>query len=137
MVSPTQNAPKRTEARRRLRALPHESIPWRTLLAVLALAGAGLWLSLQHHGLAGPARFREAASSGAVTARAGIGGDPHRPRPVLRVNGILTGRGGKGQVLVNGEMLSVGDTVEGARVVDITPHSVTFEFAGERFTLGM
>ena len=39
------------------------------------------------------------------------------------------------RAIVNHQVVSIGDAVEGARVVAIGPDRVTFEFADQRFTV--
>ena len=37
--------------------------------------------------------------------------------------------------IINGKILKVGDKIQGAKLVDVTPMSVTLEYHGERLTL--
>ncbi len=68
---------------------------------------------------------------------------PEKPQPLLvwpriMVSGIMGGgRAGRSTALVNGQMVSVGESVESAKVVAIDKHGVTFNFAGETRTLSV
>ncbi|MBS3734169.1 MAG: hypothetical protein KGY99_04510 [Phycisphaerae bacterium] len=52
------------------------------------------------------------------------------------VNAILVGSSGP-TAMVNGRMVRCGETIDGARVVEITRNRVTLEIAGRRHRLGM
>ena len=55
--------------------------------------------------------------------------------PAIKVNGIV-GRGRTGSAILNGKVVPIGESIEGAHLVEIGKHpSVTLEFKGERKTL--
>lgn len=54
----------------------------------------------------------------------------------FKVSGIMSGPMG-GAALINGRMISVGQEIDGARLVAMTPNTVDLEIEGVRFTLGI
>ena len=54
--------------------------------------------------------------------------------PAIEVNGIV-GREKNGSALLNGEIVAVGDSIEGAKVISIKGQTVELEFQGERQTV--
>ena len=58
--------------------------------------------------------------------------------PKLTVTGVMGGgRTVRGTVIVNGQMLTLGDAVDGARIVSIDKRGVTLSFSGETRTLAV
>lgn len=57
--------------------------------------------------------------------------------PRLAVTGVMGGRAGHGAVIINGQMLNVGETVEGARIVSADRRGVTLTFSGETRTVAV
>ena len=57
--------------------------------------------------------------------------------PSLTVNGIALSDGEKRNAIVNGMSVSVGSTVEGARVEDILEHRVRFSYGGKTFEISV
>jgi hypothetical protein len=56
--------------------------------------------------------------------------------PRLTVSGIIgTSRTSRGAVIINGQMLSIGATIEGAKVVAVEKQAVHLSFGGETRTL--
>jgi len=53
--------------------------------------------------------------------------------PSLKVQGVLWGPT-KPQAIINRKVISVGETIEGARVAKITREAVTVSFKGQKFT---
>ncbi len=58
-------------------------------------------------------------------------------RSSFKLSGIIQGNSGGGTAVVNNTFVSVGDTLNGAKVVRIRQNSVEFEIDGQRFTIGM
>jgi len=57
--------------------------------------------------------------------------------PRLTVSGLMGGGRTRSTVIVNGQMLTQGDTVDGAKIIAIEKHGVTFTFSGETRTLAV
>ena len=51
--------------------------------------------------------------------------------PVLVLNGLV-GEGAQGSILVNNQIIDVGDTIEDVRVVSISKHGAMLEYEGEK-----
>ncbi len=66
---------------------------------------------------------------------------PVRPQvlrvPHLSLQGVMGGSHGRFTAIINGNFVQVGDTVEGATVVEITEQTATLEFRGKRLRLKM
>ena len=54
----------------------------------------------------------------------------------FKVSSILMGPKG-GSAVINGRFVREGSTIEGAKIIAITPHAVDLEISGKRFTLSM
>lgn len=61
---------------------------------------------------------------------------PPAPLPPLMVKGLMWG-GSKPQAVINGQLYSVGEVVDGATVKAIAADGVTFEFNGQTIQLGI
>ena len=61
------------------------------------------------------------------------------PWPMITVNGVLANSTSqnKAAAIVNNRVVSLGETVEGAKIVDIQHSGVEFEYDGERRFVGM
>lgn len=58
--------------------------------------------------------------------------------PRLAVSGFMGGgRGGRGAVIINNQMMSVGESIEGAKVLAVDKRGVTLSFGGEVRTLAV
>ncbi len=53
--------------------------------------------------------------------------------PPLKIQGVLWGPA-KPQAIINRKVISVGETIEGARVVNVTREDITVSFKGQKFT---
>ncbi len=57
-----------------------------------------------------------------------------RPAPSLTIQGLVWG-GHFPQAIVNNKVLRVGDTIEGARIVDINKEGVVLYFDGQQYNI--
>lgn len=60
-------------------------------------------------------------------------GEP-KPLPTLTVQGIVWG-GNFPQAIINNRVVRIGDTVDGAQVVDISKDNIIVEFEGRKYNL--
>jgi hypothetical protein len=77
--------------------------------------------------------FRSPFMKAAVKA-GGATGTSQKKTPPLKVQGIIWG-GKFNQAIINNKVVKIGDTVEGARVINIDKHGITVFFEGEQYTL--
>jgi hypothetical protein len=54
--------------------------------------------------------------------------------PPLKIQGIIWG-GRFNQAIINNKVVKIGDTVEGARIINIDRHRIIVFFEGEQYTL--
>jgi hypothetical protein len=92
------------------------------IIAVVAAAAAGRVLAGEMHDPMRPAGAPAAAR-------------PARPAPVysLKLEGVIAGE--KRVAIVNGRLVRAGDTVAGARILEVLDHGVRYERAGKIQTL--
>ena len=59
---------------------------------------------------------------------------PKPPLPALNITGLVWGSK-KPQAIINGEIIKVGDTISGVKIVSIKKQSIEIEFYGEVLTI--
>ncbi|MBM3244118.1 MAG: hypothetical protein FJZ12_04735 [Candidatus Omnitrophica bacterium] len=79
------------------------------------------------YGLRNP--FEQPALGPVVEARKGKGGIKDAAFPVLIVQGVIWD-GSPRQAIINNKLVQVGDTIEGADIIEINKEGVTVLFAG-------
>lgn len=60
---------------------------------------------------------------------------PLYQRPNLILSGVMYTTPSDAYCIINGEVLRVGDSISGARLVSVTPKEVSLEFQGEKIVL--
>jgi hypothetical protein len=65
-----------------------------------------------------------------------IAPEPAADAPKFRLTSVVVGRR-KPTAIINGQVLTIGDLIEGAKVVAISPTTADLEIAGRRVTLRM
>jgi len=80
---------------------------------------------------AGPVPAQPGSNSVPATAPPPVPQTPATPWPALSLTGIMASRSGGG-CLINGQVVSVGERIQGVRIVEIKAGVVVAEFQGER-----
>ena len=79
-----------------------------------------------------PPRAEPAATASAGGSAAPVQAQEFSLWPRVTVNGILAkGTRGRGMAIINNQMMSVNESVEGVRLVEVKGQGVTLEFGGE------
>ena len=77
-------------------------------------------------------------ASGPSPARKQQQSESRRPLPALTVSGIAYGDSRKARLaIVNSQPVTIGDSIEGIKIEDISEEAVHFSRKGEKFTLGI
>jgi len=86
-----------------------------------------------------PTRVKPAPST--VTQHDSVRRQPRKVKqpfnPSIYKLSAISRRAGTAFVLINNEVLSLGDEIQGAKLVEIRKNSVIMEYAGKRYTISM
>lgn len=75
----------------------------------------------------------EMATGGAMNAA--VAGSVFYPRPDLALTGLVYSSSGDSYCIINGRVVKVGETVDGAKLIKVEPQEVILDFRGEQISI--